>query len=359
MKNLILAENYPHPDHPETQAFIHTRCLYYKDQNLKFEVLSFRAEDDYLIDGIKVNSAKNFELKDDLEICIVHAPNLRNHIRFLIKNSNRIKKILFIFHGFEGLLTAHRTSAPSWKNALLLLRYFVQSFYDILKLPLLRASLLRIKKQIPCHFVFVSKSLQEEIKIDLKVDEEFFKPYEIINNPINPIFYEKQYVDNVDHNDVVCLRPFDDLKYGVDLFIEIARKFPERRFFLFGKGCSLDNRSLPTNLFVTKRFFKADEIPSLLAQYKAAILFTRWDSQGILACEFAAYGIPLLVSDLPICREMLAGMDNVRFVPNSLAFDLDFELNACSPPQNKCRRFDFNQTTLKELQLIRQILALP
>jgi hypothetical protein len=44
---------------------------------------------------------------------------------------------------------------------------------------------------------------------------------------------------------------------------------------------------------------------------------TKLDAQGVMMCEMAYYGIPILVSDLPVCREMLNDFDNVKFIDNN------------------------------------------
>ena len=113
---------------------------------------------------------------------------------------------------------------------------------------------------------------------------------------------------------------------------------------------------MPENLTIIQQFFRAEDIVNLLDKYKAGILFTRWDSQGILACEFAAYGIPLITSDLPICHEMLKDYPNVAFVSNNLDFDLNTILKEIPQATEKNIRFTYEETAQQELNLIYDIL---
>lgn len=355
MKILVLAENYPHPSHPETQAFIHSRNLIYKKQGLDFSVLTFRESTPYKIDGINVDTSASLMTNERIKLCIAHAPNLRNHIRFILHNRERIQKILFVFHGYEALLTGMRSSAPQSIFSKRFLKWSANFIYDYLKLPLLKLAIRFLKKHLPVYSIFVSDSLKSEILKDMSVDEDFFKPFSIINNPINPVFNESKY-RYLGSNDILCLRPFDDKKYGADLFVELARRNPQRNFHLYGKGSSFDGIKLPHNLQIFKKFFKAQEITELLNQYKAAVLFTRWDSQGILAIEFAAHGIPLIASDLPICKEMLGDYPNVAFVPNSLDFELEKVLAQIHPASKKVVKFTPEETVFQEIDLIGKLL---
>ena len=355
MNILILAENYPHPSHPETQAFIHSRNVFYKMQGLEFMVISFRTAEPYVIDGIKVYPPSWIKSLEAVDLCISHAPNLRNHFRFLKKNLFKIKQVLLIFHGYEALYTKDRSVAPNRILSKQFARYVANTLYDLAKLPLLKRAIKNLKSQKPVHSIVVSESLLQDMKVDMSCTEEFFKPFNIINNPINSIFNEKSY-KYLGDEDIVCIRSLDDKKYGADLFVELARKNPQRRFHLYGKGSSFDGIVLPKNLKIIKKFFRAEEISELLNKYKVGVLFTRWDSQGILACEFAAYGIPLMTSDLPICREMLKDYPNVVYVPNDLNFDLEQELLKIKPAEQKVVRFTYRETTQKELNLIQELL---
>lgn len=354
LKILILAENYPHPSHPETQAFIHTRSLFYRQKGLDFKVRSFRAQDDYVLDGIEVLSK---DPDEEIDLCIVHAANLRNHIAFLIKHRKKIKTVLFIFHGYEALHTWKRSGLPSHKSLKNLSRFMAQLLYDFIKLPLLKVSLSFLKNRLKCHFVFVSESLLNEISYEMNCDKKFFNPI-IINNPINPIFYSSTYDIKEKWADFICVRPFDDTKYGVDIFIQMARQNPQRTFHLYGKGSSLEKMNLPSNLKVEKKFFKASEFPELLNHYSSGVLPTRWDSQGILACEFATYGIPLLTSNLPICKEMLGKYKHVGFFENSRIVNVEQLIKSISTEKSpKDPKFLYEKTTLKEVELINSIIS--
>lgn len=45
---------------------------------------------------------------------------------------------------------------------------------------------------------------------------------------------------------------------------------------------------------------------------------TRRDTQRVMSCELATYGIPLITSDLPVCRERFSRLDSVSFISNNI-----------------------------------------
>ena len=48
---------------------------------------------------------------------------------------------------------------------------------------------------------------------------------------------------------------------------------------------------------------------------------TRVDSQGVMSCEMATFGIPLITSDLPVFYEIFHGFENVQYIDNKDAVD--------------------------------------
>ena len=55
-----------------------------------------------------------------------------------------------------------------------------------------------------------------------------------------------------------------------------------------------------------------NEIIKLLNEAKCALMPTRTDAQGLMACEMATFGIPLITSDIPVCHEIFDEFKNVR-----------------------------------------------
>ena len=59
-----------------------------------------------------------------------------------------------------------------------------------------------------------------------------------------------------------------------------------------------------------------DEIVEMLNLSRYALMPTRTDAQGLMMCEMAAFGIPVITSDIPVCHEVFDGFKNVFFISN-------------------------------------------
>ena len=150
--------------------------------------------------------------------------------------------------------------------------------------------------------------------------------------------------------DFVCIRPFDKSHYSVDLYRKLAIKNPQYTFSIYGEGEFFNYFPPPTNLKIYNFYLKPEEIPDILDQHHGAVMFSRQDTQGVMACEMASYGIPLIVSDLPASREFLSQHTNVTFVdkekiPKSLKI-----INSKSDIDPPC-----NFTISPEIDLIKEV----
>ena len=43
---------------------------------------------------------------------------------------------------------------------------------------------------------------------------------------------------------------------------------------------------------------------------------TRTDAQGLMMCEMAAFGIPVITSDITVCHEVFDGFCNAYYISN-------------------------------------------
>ena len=97
MKILVLATNYTVPNSVVASHFIHSRNLLYIKEGIDVSVLSFATKNDYEIDGVKVFTQSTIVDKlenERYDIVLSHAPNLRNHYRFLKKHSENFNQAL-------------------------------------------------------------------------------------------------------------------------------------------------------------------------------------------------------------------------------------------------------------------------
>jgi glycosyltransferase involved in cell wall biosynthesis len=356
-KILVICQNYPSPGNPFSQPFIHTRLLEY----VKFfdvTVLSFAAKEQYSFEGVNVINEREFtkvyrNIKFDLAIS--HAPNIRNHYRFLFYNVFSFNRLMFVFHGYEVIDIHKRIYNQKTHYEFPYKHSGLVRLYHKSKLPL-TCMLLNILSRIKvCGFVFVSNVLLREAKEDLKSNlfHENRNTF-IVNNPINELFNTLGY-EPEQKSDFICIRPFDDSKYGVDIFIALARNNPAYTFHLYGKGVLPKVQSLPQNLKVIDGFMTSSKLIKTLNNYRGVILPTRWDSQGVLGCEIAAYGMPIITSDLEVCREMLSRYPNVTLVSNEIFDSLDLTSAKLKAEKIDRKFYTHKETTYVEIDIARSL----
>ena len=354
IKLLVLVEKYLESSY-DGLTFVHSRLISYDKSQFEIKVISFAAKEDYVSDEISVltKNSLNKDLISDQDFVISHAPNLRNHFYYLAIYFASIKRIAFFFHGHEVLITNNFYPKPYTFYSQNRFKQILRNIYDHLKVFLLKKIFVSWLKRKPISFVFVSGWMH-----DVFVDNLNFSPPKslthIIPNPVHTIFFENSYdFTSPKNNDFICIRPLDQSKYAVDLLLEIARTNPDKNFHIYGMGTLFNFVQKPENVIHHNRYLKHAEMPEVLNKYKAAIMLTRLDAQGVMMCEMANFGIPLITSDLPICREMLSEFPNVLFIRNDKVKEIDFStfFKTIKNTVKKSSRFEKQNSINKEEEI--------
>jgi len=308
MKIIVLCQDYPSLKNKYAMSYVHSRNIIYKKLGHDVTVLNFSTLEKYEYENIEV-LPENLVSINDFDIILSHAPNLKNHYRYLKRVKER--RIVFFFHGHEVLRGYKDYPKPyRWvKNNIF--KGLIADFYQKIKLKVLRIWFTGDfceKNQV--GMIFVSDWMLNKFVKNLKFDPKGYVKVKIIPNAVNPVFIEKEYEVNNVVADFVTIRPFDEAKYAVDLVVNLAKKNPNKKFHLYGKGEYFNHNVCPENLKIINEFIEQKDIPELLNKYKYALMPTRFDSQGVMMCEMATYGIPLITTDFEVCLEMLKGFDN-------------------------------------------------
>src|SRR5690606_31422621 len=212
---LILEEDYPSQNHKYALAYIHTRNLYYKKMGLEFTVLNFRAKSSYTYEGINVISYEDYKQKESsskIDLLISHAPNLRNHVKFMVKNKRNIEKILMVIHRHEVLKYTKYYPKPFHFNNANKGKNFVQNVYDSIKLPSMRFIIRKYLKQNKITLLFVSEWMRTHFELNVKINKNEYMDHSIvIPNSSHPIFVDNSYQYNQleKEADFITIRPFD------------------------------------------------------------------------------------------------------------------------------------------------------
>lgn len=360
-KVLVAATDYPDNNGKVTLMYIHVRNMYYQDHGVNVTVLNFSAEKDYEIDGISVITLDTYKIRQaKYDILICHAANLRNHYRFLKKYGNDFPKFIFFFHGHEVLKINEAYSKPYDYVRSSTLKKFAQNVYDDYKLFVWRKYYPRVTNK--STFVFVSQWMLDEFlkwtKIPFEViKENYMITYNCIGMPFEKATYDYK---KKKHYDFVTVRGnLDGSKYSVDIVNDLAKNNLDMRFLLIGKGDFFNHYIKADNLEWRNQTMNHKEIIDVLNDSRCALMPTRTDAQGLMMCEMASTGIPLITSDIPVCHEVFDEFKNVTFIDNQ---DMDVDLASiistleANEPYEKNGKYYNHNTSKAEVDLIQSLL---
>lgn len=363
MKVLVLATTYSMPNEKPTHFFVQTRNIYYKSKGIDVTVLNFKAKENYVIDDINVITLeeykRNFE-KYNCDLLISHAPNLRNHYMFLKKFQKNFKNLVFFFHGHEVLKINKVYSKPYNYMKKNTVKTFIQNIYDDIKLYVWRKYFTRIAYK--SNFIFVSEWMYNKFIKWTKIKPEIIKDrYNITYNGVGKNFEKLKYNhEGKKEYDFITVRAnLDGSKYSIDIVNKLAKNNPEHTFLVVGKGKFFEYNEKAENLIWFDKLLNHNEIVDLLNKSKCALMPTRTDAQGLMMCEMATFGIPLISSNIPVCHEVFDNFKNVELIDNDKT---DLKLNklleklALKLPYEKNEKYFNNNTIEKEIEIFRKIL---
>jgi glycosyltransferase involved in cell wall biosynthesis len=324
IKILVMTQTYPSEENKYAMNFVHTRNCTYVGNGLDVEVLSFNAKESYEFQGIGVftekDIVKRIRMGEKFALIVSHAANVRNHLRFLIQYISKWSRLVLIFHGHEILLKHKYYPHPYSFDRISRSKQLVERLYDQFKVKFFKNFLEKMTKSETrvIKLVFVSKWLRTAGMNCVGMDEKVISPISsIIPNGIYSVFegYSHRMSSNI-QGDFITIRPFDESKYAMDVVYALARDNPAYRFVVFGRGHFFENYPSLDNLIVNNKYLSPEEIIEMLPSFRCALMPTRLDAQGVMACELASTGMPLITSDIDCLGEIFDGFSNVRFINN-------------------------------------------
>lgn len=357
MRVLVAASDYPNINGHKGMMYIHTRNLYYLKEGIEVFVLNFCAKENYIIEGISVITLNSYITnieKTKYDILILHAPNIRNHYLFLKRFGNRFPKNIFFFHGHEVFDIYKEYPKPYDFRKKTLIRILVERLYNKYKLMVWKKYFPQIAYK--SKFIFVSNSLESWFYKYINLNsKEFRKNSYIINNSIGEVFEKNNYCIKEDYDyDFITIRAnLDSSKYAIDLVTEIARTNPQYKFLVIGKGDYYKINQRPENITLINQAFSQNELLQYIDQAKCALMLTRHDTQGVMSCELASYGIPLITSDIQICHEIFDVYNNVVYINNQNVVQEFSDIMKKGIDIGNKKFYLADQTVKKEVELIK------
>ena len=152
---LVLAQDYPNNEGGVSLMYIHSRNVYYRKQGIDVTVLNFSTEKNYDYDGITVISPSEYKRdKKVYDVLIAHAPNIKNHFRFINKYQQNFRRIFFYFHGHEILKISDNYPTPyPYMGDFNFFKKKIRDIYDIIKLKIIRNYFVNSANDITLIFV--------------------------------------------------------------------------------------------------------------------------------------------------------------------------------------------------------------
>ena len=210
-------------------------------------------------------------------------------------------------------------------------------------------------------FVFVSHWMLDEFLKWTRIPfDAISKKCEITYNCIGKAFEDAVYDSDIQKEyDFITIRSYmDGSKYCIDLVNQLAFANPAMKFLVVGKGEFFDHYEKAPNLTWMNQTMNHQEILQAIQTARCALMPTRTDAQGLMMCEMASTGMPLITSDIPVCHEVFDEFDNVALINNDLKdVDLRGVLDELSKnmPYSKNPKYFNAKTSQFEIDLMNRI----
>ena len=313
-----LVEYYPSAENIAAAFFVHNRNKYYQKSGAQVEVISDSAKESYQFDGISVLTKRDFlcrrhEWKGSILIC--HAANIRHQYFFLQQYGRCFKKIVMFFHGHEILNLNEVYPEPYAFEKRNPAKKLARNAYDSLKIRLWTRF---IRQNMDSLFLFfVSGWMKRQFMMATGISEEEIRDHcSVTYNAVGELFENSRYdKDSPKEYDFITIRGnLDNSKYAVDIVNALAGLNPQKSFLLIGRGQYFAHNRKADNLQWMNTVLDHAGIMQYLNKSRYALMPTRTDAQGVMACEIATTGMPLITSDIEVCHEIFDGFDNVVFI---------------------------------------------
>jgi glycosyltransferase involved in cell wall biosynthesis len=366
MKILVAVSSYSLPGEKNSHFFVQVRNMYYKEcgRGIEIDVLNFSTKENYVVGGIPVYSLDTYKRElthKKYDLLVSHQPNIRNHYLFFLKYEKNFQKLVFVFHGHEVLNVNKVYSPPyTYSKQSSFLKKLGRELYDHVKLALWHSYYPRLVYK--SHFLFVSKWMYDEFIKWTKISpEEIWDCFSITYNCIGSAFERENYnpKSKKDYDFITIRGNLDGSKYCIDIVNQIAKDNPNFRFLVVGKGSFFEYNEKASNLEWINTHLNHKEIIDYLNLSKCALMPTRTDAQGLMMCEMATFGIPLITSDIPVCFEVFDSFENVRFINNNeceILLKQYFEELQKGVPYKKNSKYFAENTTEKEVHLFEKMI---
>ena len=309
-KILLIAPGYPSVGNEYAFGFVHTRMKAYKELGLEVDLvivneLYAHKSAYYEFEGVKVNCI-GF---NDLRVLLQNHIYQKILIHFFLAPYAQVLEavdisdsIVYIYsHGVDTMYWDYPTiTRPYFKPKK---TYLDQAHYDEFKIK--DGIIERFNERKNIHWIFNTKYALENSQ---KLTGVHYKNVSIIPSPVDEkeFYFRERSVD--DRKKICVIRTFNNLStYSIDLSVRIilalSKKpyFNELSFNIYGDGELHDKLVAPLrgfkNVHIHQYFLTHHEMSNMYREHGIALFPTRYDTQGVSACEAAMTGAVVVTSD--------------------------------------------------------------
>jgi glycosyltransferase involved in cell wall biosynthesis len=220
---------------------------------------------------------------------------------------------------------------------------------------------------IKWHFKYQMEKL-DEIVVLTKTDANLYKDRlglktNVIYNPLTIVPRKRC---NTDAKKFLAVGRLSPMHKGFDILINAFAKFAksnsEWTLDIVGDGPEKDNLlDLITAEELQDRIKIHPFTNDIQSYYSAAsvfILSSRWEGFPLVIMEALAHGLPIIASDIPVCREFLSGKDFCYLYKNENIFSLCNNMTKVSSLMNlketSINAFEFSRTHASIISIMNQ-----
>ena len=373
---LLVSPGYPDIDNKYNCAFIHSRMEAYKKAGIKVDIA--------VVNSQNIGTTEIYKFEN-----INAVKTGYNEIRLLLQ-TKKYKQILIHFFNeqYAQILDAsdlsdtkvylysHGVDTAYWDYDKLSKKYFQPNakIYDDLREIFVNKDeiIQRYNKLSNIKWVFVSNFLKNRSQELLKINYN--------NSLIIPcLINEKEFIykkkDSSQRGKICIVRTFNNLStYSLDIDVRIILELSKRKVFnklyfsIYGDGDMHEILLSPikdfSNVHIYKRFLSHDEMAKVYSKHGLALFATRYETQGVAACEAAMAGSVVITSkDVGTSEFIDEGLgtycdtENIKQYADlieSLYYNKD-KFNDISPKMHDSvmKTCGYNQTIKKDIDIIK------
>lgn len=373
---VVISPGYPSLKNKYQCGFVHTRVKAYNEYGINIDVISTEDNIDYTMlyefEGVKVLKISYTKLREVLQekkyrVINLHLLNIK-FANILDAVDLSKTKIYFYSHGGDTLY---------WDYLKLNSKYFDKDIkipeYQIKQFNELDNFISRYNNMPNVKWIFGgdwTRRHSEEL-IGIK-----YNNYSIIHNPIdNETFKFSEKSDDL-RKKIFVIKKFDNINsYANDIvtrtIIELSKKsfFNDLEFNIYGDGNYFEELTEPLrefkNVHLYRGFLTHEEIANIHKNNGIGLFPTRYDTQGVSACEAAASGCVVISTNTTGVSQFikpefntLCDVEDYRQYASKIEYfynnPLEFKKLSYKMHESIVNQCSFNNTIKKEIEMIKK-----